>query len=211
MGLGDVYKRQTSGSDFNNRYVVYNYGTVNNPLPMGNWYTGVNTNSIRTTWIDSLVYPKPYATAYNSSNTGTFPAIIGETGLGQSVLFEHETGTDQVNPDGSVTTLTSFVQSYDFSLQTDQGAAEYFLAMRRFLPNFKILQGNASVTISVADYPADPNTTSTLSPFTVDSTTTKVDTRARGRYAALKIENTGVSESWRFGTFQADLQPDGRR
>ncbi len=201
----------TSGSDFNNRYVVYNYGTVNNPLPMGNWYTGVNTNSIRTTWIDSLVYPKPYATAYNSSNTGTFPAIIGETGLGQSVLFEHETGTDQVNPDGSVTTLTSFVQSYDFSLQTDQGAAEYFLAMRRFLPNFKILQGNASVTISVADYPADPNTNTTLSPFTVNSTTTKVDTRARGRYAALKIENTGVSESWRFGTFQADLQPDGRR
>ena len=83
--------------------------------------------------------------------------------------------------------------------------------MIRFLPNFKILQGNASVTISVADYPADPNTNTTLSPFTVNSTTTKVDTRARGRYAALKIENTGVSESWRFGTFQADLQPDGRR
>ena len=201
----------TQGSDFNNRYVVYNYGTTNNPLPTGNWYTGTNTNSIRTTWIDSLVYPKPYATAYNSSGTGTFPSVIGETGLGQSVLFEHETGTDQVNPDGSVTTLTSFVQSYDFSLQTDQGAAEYFLAMRRFLPNFKNLQGNANITISIADYPADPNTATTLSPFTVNSTTTKVDTRARGRYAALKIENTGAAESWRFGTFQADLQPDGRR
>ena len=201
----------TSGSSFNNRYVVYNYGVTNNPLPMGNWYTGVNTNSIRTTWIDSLVYPKPYATAYDSSGTGTFPSVIGETGLGKSVLFEHETGTDQVNPDGSVTTLTSFVQSYDFSLQTDQGSAEYFLAMRRFLPNFKILQGNADVTISIADYPADPNTATTLSPFTVNSSTTKVDTRARGRYAAVKIENTGAAESWRFGTFQADLQPDGRR
>ena len=201
----------TSGSSFNNRYVVYNYGVTNNPLPMGNWYTGVNTNSIRTTWIDSLVYPKPYATAYNSSGTGTFPSIIGETGLGNSVLFEHETGTDQVNPDGSVTTLTSFIQSYDFSLQTDQGAAEYFLAMRRFLPNFKILQGDATITISVADYPADPNTNTTLSPFTVNSSTTKIDTRARGRYAAIKIENTGTAESWRFGTFQADLQPDGRR
>ena len=201
----------TSGSDFNNRYVVYNYGTTNNPLPMGNWYTGTNTNSIRTTWIDSLVYPKPYATAYNSSNSGTFPAIIGETGLGQSVLFEHETGTDQVNPDGSTTTLTSFAQSYNFSLQTDQGAAEYFLAMRRFLPNFKNLQGNAVMTISIADYPADANTTSTLSPFTVTTSTTKVDTRARGRYASLKIENTGSAETWRFGTFQADLQPDGRR
>ena len=201
----------TSGSDFNNRYVVYNYGVTNNPLPMGNWYTGTNTNAIRTTWMDSLVYPKPYATAYNSSNSGTFPTIIGESGLGQSVLFEHETGTDQVNPDGSVTTLTSFIQSYDFSLQTDQGAAEYFLAMRRFLPNFKILQGDATITISVADYPADPNTNTTLSPFTVNSSTTKIDTRARGRYAAIKIENTGTAESWRFGTFQADLQPDGRR
>ena len=206
-----VWWYPTSGSDFNNRYVVYNYGTTNNPLPMGNWYTGTNTNSIRTTWIDSLVYPKPYATAYNSSNSGTFPAIIGETGLGQSVLFEHETGTDQVNPDGSTTTLTSFAQSYNFSLQTDQGAAEYFLAMRRFLPNFKNLQGNAVMTISIADYPADANTTSTLSPFTVTTSTTKVDTRARGRYASLKIENTGSAETWRFGTFQADLQPDGRR
>ena len=201
----------TAGSDFNNRYVVYNYGQTTQPVPMGNWYTGVNSNSIRTTWIDTLVYPKPYATAYNNSNTGTFPAVIGQTGLGQSVLFEHETGNDQVNPDGSTTTLTSFVQSYDFALQTDQGIGEYFLAMRRFLPNFKNLVGSAQVTVSVANYPADTNTVTTLSPFTITSTTTKVDTRARGRYAAVKIENIGVNESWRFGTFQADLQPDGRR
>ena len=206
-----VWWYPSTGSDFNDRYVVYNYGQTTQPVPMGNWYTGTNTNSIRTTWIDSLVYPKPYATAFNSSNTGTFPAIIGETGLGQSVLFEHEIGTDQINPNGSTTVLTSFAQSYDFALQTDQGIGEYFLAMRRFLPNFKNLVGDAQVTISVADYPADPNTNTALSPFTITSTTTKVDTRARGRYAALKIENTGSGQSWRFGTFQADLQPDGRR
>jgi len=206
-----VWWYPSTGSDFNNRYVVYNYGQTNTPTPMGNWYTGININSIRTTWIDSLVYPKPYATAFNSSNTGSFPTIIGETGLGQSVLFEHEVGTDQINPNGSTTTLTSFVQSYDFALQTDQGIGEYFLAMRRFLPNFKNLVGNAQVTISVADYPADPNTNTALSPFTITLTTTKVDTRARGRYAAIKIENIGSGESWRFGTFQADLQPDGRR
>ena len=206
-----VWWYPSTGSDFNNRYVVYNYGQTTQPVPMGNWYTGTNTNSIRTTWIDSLVYPRPYATAFNSSNTGTFPAIIGETGLGQSVLFEHEIGTDQINPNGSTTVLTSFAQSYDFALQTDQGIGEYFLAMRRFLPNFKNLVGDAQVTISVADYPADSNTNTALSPFTITSSTTKVDTRARGRYAALKIENTGSGQSWRFGTFQADLQPDGRR
>ena len=199
----------TSGSDFNNRYVVYNYGQNNARLPMGNWYTGVNTNSIRTTWVDSLVYPRPYATAYNSSNDGTFPEVIGQDGLGQTVLFEHETGTDQVNPNGSVTTLTSFIQSFSFSLQPDQ--AEVFLAMRRFLPNFKVLTGNNQITLSIKDYPSQDDIETSLSPFTIDSSTLKVDTRARGRYANIKIENTGVGESWRFGTFQVDIQPDGRR
>ena len=201
----------TTGSAFNNRYVVYNYGENNAQVPMGNWYTGVNSNAIRTTWVDSLVYPQPYATAYNSSASGTFPAVVGQTGLGQSVFFEQEVGTDQVNPDGTTTTLTSLIESFDFALQTDLGVGEYFLAMRRFLPNFKNLIGNVSVTISVADYPADPNTNTTLSPFTINSTTTKIDTRARGRYAAIKIQNLGSGQSWRFGTFQADLQPDGRR
>src|SRR5210317_577867 len=199
----------TSGSDFNNRYVVYNYGQSNGQLPMGNWYTGINTNSIRTTWIDSLVYPKPYATAYDSSATGSFPAIIGESGLGRSVLFEHESGTDQVNPDGSVTALTSFIQSFSFSLQPDQ--SEIFLAMRRFLPNFKVLTGNNQITLSIKDFPSEDDIETALSPFTITSDTLKVDTRARGRYANIKIENTGVGESWRFGTFQVDLQPDGRR
>ena len=204
-----VWWYPTAGSDFNNRYVVYNYGQNNAQLPMGNWYTGTNTNSIRTTWIDSLVYPKPYATAYNSSNTGTFPQVIGETGLGQSVLFEHETGNDQVNPDGSTTILTSFIQSFSFSLQPDQ--AEVFLAMRRFLPNFKVLVGNNQVTLSIKDFPSEDDIQTALSPFTINSNTLKVDTRARGRYANIKIENIGVNESWRFGTFQVDIQPDGRR
>ncbi len=204
-----VWWYPTQGSEFNNRYVVYNYGQNNAQLPMGNWYTGTNTNSIRTTWIDSLVYPRPYATAYNSTNTGTFPVIIGETGLGQTVFFEHESGNDQVNPDGSVTALTSFIQSFSFSLQPDQ--SEVFLAMRRFLPNFKVLVGNNQVTLSIKDFPAEDDVQTTLSPFIINSNTLKVDTRARGRYANIKIENTGVNESWRFGTFQVDIQPDGRR
>ena len=199
----------TGSSTFNDRYVVYNYGQDNANLPMGNWYTGTNTNSIRTTWIDSLVYPKPYATAFNSSSTGTFPVIQGETGLGQTVFFEHEIGTDQINPDGSTTALTSFIKSFSFSLQKDQ--SEVFLAMRRFLPNFKVLTGNNQITVAIKDFPSDSDSVTTLSPFTITSTTPKVDTRARGRYANIKIENTGAGESWRFGTFQVDLQPDGRR
>ena len=198
----------TSGSDFNNRYVSYNYGD-SAKLPAGNWYTGTNENSIRTSWSDTLVYPRPYATRYNESAVGTFPAVVGVTGLGQTVYFEHETGTDQINPDGTTTALTSFIQSFEFSLQKDQ--TEFFLAMRRFLPNFKRLTGNNNITLAVTDFPATDATATALSPFVVTSSTNFVDTRARGRYASIKLQNTAAGETWRFGTFQVDLQPDGRR
>ena len=212
-GLNNLFTEVTwwypaTGSDFNNRYVSYNYGD-SAKLPAGNWYTGVNTNSIRTSWSDTLVYPRPYATRYNESAVGTFPAVVGVSGLGQTVYFEHETGTDQINPDGSTTALTSFIQSFEFSLQKDQ--TEYFLAMRRFLPNFKKLTGNNNITISVTDFPATDGAATSLSPFTITSSTNFVDTRARGRYASIKLQNTAAGETWRFGTFQVDLQPDGRR
>ena len=83
--------------------------------------------------------------------------------------------------------------------------------MRRFVPDFKTLTGNANVTIGLKDFPSSTTANSTYSPFTITSSTTKQDTRARGRYASIKIENTGSSESWRFGTFQIDLQQDGKR
>ena len=203
-----VWWYPTAGSDFNNRSVSYNYGEAKQP-PLGTWVTNTNTNFNRTTWMDTLIYPQPYATSYNSTGTGTFPAVIGESGLGNTTYFAQETGTDQINPDGSTTALESFIQSFSFSLQ--QGQSEVFLAMRRFLPNFKVLTGNNKVTISVKDFPADNDVATALSPFTIDSTTTKIDTRARGRYANIKIQNTAAGESWRFGTFQVDLQPDGRR
>ncbi len=203
-----VWWYPTAGSEFNNRSVSYNYGEAKQP-PLGTWTTNTNTNFNRTTWMDTLIYPQPYATSYNSTGTGTFPTVVGQSGLGSTTYFAQETGTDQVNPDGSTTALESFIQSFSFSLQPQQ--SEVFLAMRRFLPNFKVLTGNNQVTLSVKDFPADDDVATALSPFTINSTTTKVDTRARGRYANLKLANTAAGESWRFGTFQVDIQPDGRR
>jgi hypothetical protein len=119
-GLNNLYTEviwwyPTQGSTFNNRSVVFNYGEIKSDA-LGTWYTNVSQDSIRTSWIDSLIYPRPYATKFNSSSTGTFPVIIGEDGLGQTVLFEQETGTDQINPDGSTTIITSFIESFGFSL-----------------------------------------------------------------------------------------------
>ena len=67
------------------------------------------------------------------------------------------------------------------------------------------------MTILLRDFPVDTETSSPLGPFTVTSTTKKIDTRARARFASLKIANTSTEQNWRFGTFRADVQPDGMR
>jgi len=200
-----VWYYPSTSSDYNDQYVVLNYGEK---VEGGVWYIGTEA---RTSWIDASVYPKPSATKFNHSATGTFPVIVGQSGLGQTILFEHEVGTDQVNPNGSTTTVTSFVKSYDFDIQNEGTAGDIFLAMRRFIPDFKDLQGNAKVTLAVKRYPQQSDSTTSLSPFTITATTDKKDTRARGRFVNIKIENTDVSESWRFGTLKIDIQPDGRR
>ena len=214
-----VWYYPTTGSNYNNAYVVFNYGETGRNTPGGVWYTGTEA---RTSWIDAVVYPQPYATKFNSTSNGTFPAVVGQDGLGQTQFFEHEVGTDQINQDGSTTTITSFIKSFDFDLQAKQKdaqgkssgptiAGESFLALRRFIPDFKTLTGNAVVTLAIKRYPQQSDTVSSLSPFTITSTTDKKDTRARGRYLNVKIENTSSGEEWRFGTFKIDIQPDGRR
>lgn len=214
-----VWYYPTTGSNYNNAYVVFNYGETGRNTPGGVWYTGTEA---RTSWIDAVVYPQPYATKFNSTSNGSFPAVIGQDGLGQTQFFEHEVGTDQINQDGSTTTITSFIKSFDFDLQAKQKdaqgkssgptiAGESFLALRRFVPDFKTLTGNAVVTLAIKRYPQQSDTVSSLSPFTITSSTDKKDTRARGRYLNVKIENKSSGEEWRFGTFKIDVQPDGRR
>jgi len=65
--------------------------------------------------------------------------------------------------------------------------------------------------MQLRDYPADTASSSPLGPFTINSSTDKIDTRARARLAAIKIANNSVDESWRLGLFRFDFQPDGRR
>jgi len=216
-----VWYYPSANSEYNDKYVIYNYGeSTLTKVPGGVWYTGTEA---RTSWVDATIYPKPFATKYDSTADGTFPVIVGQDGLGQTTLFEHEVGTDQVNPNGSTTTVTSFIQSYDIDLEsrmrrTAQGgvasgsiAGEFFLALRRFVPDFKTLAGNCKISLGVKRYPQDSQVNTALSPFTITSSTLKKDTRARGRFLNIKIENDAASESWRFGTLKLDLQSDGRR
>ena len=186
-----------NGSEQIDRCVTYNY--------QENVWT---TSSLdRTTYADQGVFDKPYATDYESTTTPVFPDILGITNLyGASIYYAHEVGNDQVNSSGR-SSINAFIRSGDFDI--DDG--EIFMSMRRFMPDYKFLVGNSKVTLFISDYPSDAQSSSPLGPFTITSTTDKVDTRARGRLLSLKIENDAAGETWRYGSFRMDAQPDGRR
>ena len=92
-----------------------------------------------------------------------------------------------------------------------RGDGEYIMKIRRFLPDFITQTGNTQVTLMLRDYPNNSAASSPLGPFTITTSTDKVDPRARARAIALQIENTAVSQNWKLGTFRLDIQPDGRR
>jgi len=85
------------------------------------------------------------------------------------------------------------------------------MKIRRVLPDFLAQTGNARVTLNLRDFPNDSQASSSLGPFTITSSTQKIDTRARARSISLKIDNTSTSQFWKLGTFRIDIQPDGRR
>jgi hypothetical protein len=190
-----------SESTFVDRVVTYNY-TENT------WTTG---SLSRTSWQDSTLYDKPYATQFSSTGTPTFPIIQGITDInGSSTYYAHEVGNNEVDSVGNKTAIEAFIQSGDFDLSTG-GDGQMFMSMKRFVPDFKLLTGDAQVTINLRNYPSNNSTSSPLGPFTVTNSTDKVDTRARSRFASLKIANTSTDQNWRYGTFRADIQPDGMR
>jgi hypothetical protein len=190
-----------NGSDNIDRVVTYNFAEQV-------WTTG---SLARTTWADATLYDNPYATEYNSSGTPSFPTIQGVSNLnGATTYYAHEIGNNEVDSAGNKTAIPAFIQSGDFDLSTG-GDGQFFMSMRRFVPDFKLLTGDAQVTINLRRYPSATSSSSPLGPFTINNSTEKVDTRARSRFANLKIANTSTDQNWRFGTFRADVQPDGMR
>jgi hypothetical protein len=205
----------TTGSSVVNRMVAYNYFDSSPQRPV--WTNGTLA---RTMWRDSAVFGSPHATEYSAGVDTSFD-VVGNT-EGSTIYYQHETGTDQVQG-GATTAIVASISSGDFDISQRvqrgqstgmadlRGDGEFIMKIRRFIPDFISQTGNTQVTIQLRDFPNDSQASSALGPFTVSSSTKKVDTRARARAVALKIANTAASQSWKLGTFRLDIQPDGRR
>ena len=211
-----VWFYPTTGSSVVNRQATYNYFDSSPQRPV--WTVG---SLARTMWEDSAVFGNPHATEYTAGNDSSFD-VVGNT-EGRTIYYQHEIGTDQVQG-GATTAIVASIESGDFDITqqrassgqqtgvaTFRGDGEYLMKIRRFVPDFISQTGNTQVTLELRNYPNDSQSGSALGPFTVSSSTQKVDTRARARAIALKIANTATNQSWKLGTFRLDIQPDGRR
>jgi len=207
----------SANSQVVNKMVAFNYFDSSPQRPV--WTNGTLS---RTMWRDSAVFGSPHATEYDAETDTSFD-VVGNT-EGKTTYYEHEIGTDQ-NKNGTITAITSNISSGDYDITqaraqgtgqatgvaTFRGDGEFLMKIRRFVPDFISQTGTTRITLQLKNYPNSTQSGSPLGPFDVTNTTTKVDTRARARAVAMKIENTAASQSWKLGTFRLDLQPDGRR
>ena len=209
----------TSTSNTNNRSVTYSYldSTAKRPI----WFTNASSLYQRSTWADSAVFGLPHASKYDAGDDASFD-VVGNTD-GVSIYFEHETGVNQQEAGIAAVAIPASITSgdYDITQKVIRGAAtnmadlrgdgESIMRVSRIIPDFISQTGNAIVQLDLRDYPNDTAASSSLGPFTVATSTTKVDTRARARAIALTISNTAVDSSWKLGTFRLDIQSGGRR
>jgi len=207
-----------SGSNVNTQSVTYSYldSTAKRPI----WFVNASSLFIRTTWQDSSVFGLPHATQYDAGTDTSFD-VEGNTD-GISYYYEHETGVNQIKL-GVTTAIPATISSgdYDITQKVVRGAAtnmadlrgdgENIMRVSRIIPDFISQTGNAIIQLDLRNYPNNAAASSSLGPFTVTTSTSKVDTRARARAIALTISNTAVDTTWKLGTFRLDIQSGGRR
>ncbi|OUV26590.1 MAG: hypothetical protein CBC57_01800 [Euryarchaeota archaeon TMED97] len=179
----------SADSNVIDRYVTYNYEE-------NIWMIGELS---RTCWLDEGIFSDPKATS-STDDVG--------------YLFNHETGND--DDDTAMTNV--FIESADFDL----GEGDFYQSISRIIPDVKFT-GSAStgangqtvdIVLKRRNFPGEELTTAVTGACT--SVTTKIDTRARGRQAVLRVQSNDtnandVGMSFRLGATRIDTKPDGMR
>lgn len=117
-------------------------------------------------------------------------------------LYNHETGTSN---NGAA--MTSYIEGAPREL-TQDGTNLYMID--KIVPNATMTTDTQlSLYINTRKYPNSPETTK--GPFTIEPSTEKISTRAKGRQIALKFESTGTDDAWTLGDFRVNVRSDGPR
>jgi hypothetical protein len=183
-------------------------------------YTGINSEFKEIIWLyvsdtatecDSYVvfspeenywvYGDTFFTTFRDREIFGNTITTGATTTG-NFLFDNEPAGVF---DGDGATLTSFVESADFDV--DDGNA--IMYMSRVIPDFDLSTGKIKLHLTTKQFPE--STESITKEFDITNTTTKVDFRARGRQAKVRVSCDSNNASWRWGSVRLAVQGDGAR
>ena len=183
-------------------------------------YTGINSEFKEIIWLyvsdtatecDSYVVFSPEENYWVYGNTffTTFrdreifgnTITTGATTTGNFLFNNEPAGVF----DGDGETLISFVESADFDV--DDGNA--IMYMSRIIPDFDLSTGKIKLHLTSKQFPE--STESITKEFDITNTTQKVDFRARGRQAKIRVSCDSNNASWRWGSVRLALQGDGGR
>ena len=183
-------------------------------------YTGINSEFKEIIWLypstgqnecDSYViynpdenywtYGSAIWTTYDDKHTYDNTITTGVSGT-ESFLFDNEP-VSVFTADGEP--ISSFIESAYFDI--DDG--DELMFMDRVIPDFEINDGNITMDITTQEFPV--NSEVIKGPFSITKSTQKIDFRARGRQAKVKVSSNSGGTSWRYGSVRMAMQPDGRR
>ena len=126
----------------------------------------------------------------------------GVTAAGSN-LYNNEP-TDIFTGNGEA--LKSVLESGDFEIADGND----IMFLDRIIPDFDMSSGTIQFSIVTKQYPESTESI-TKGPFTIGSSTQKINLRARGRQARIKVSCESTGTKWRWGSVRVGVQPDGGR
>jgi hypothetical protein len=184
-------------------------------------YTGINSEFREIVWLyvsnsstecdkyvifnpedNYWIYGDSFFTTFRDREIFGNTITTGATTTG-NFLFDNEP-SGVFTGDGA--TLVSFIESADFDI--DDGNQLMF--MNRIIPDFELSDNNnLTLKISPKQYP-ESSVLTTVSK-SIDNTTTKIDFRARGRQARIRVSCESNNAEWEWGSIRLAFQGDGAR
>ena len=175
----------SSGSETNDRYVVYNY-------QQQIWYYGTMP---RTVWMDRGIFDNPIAAGPNNY------LYTQETGFdddGSAFTAYIESSQIDIGDGDSFAFIKRLIPDLTFRDSTASSPSANFTIKTRNYPGGTYLNSTESAVTKTASVP-------------VEQFTNQVNLRLRGRSFAMRIESDATGVGWRLGSPRLDIRPDGRR
>ena len=175
----------SSGSDVNDRYVVYNYMEQA-------WYYGTLN---RTFWMDRSIYDNPIAAG---TDNYLYEQETGFDADGSALTAYIESSQIDLGDGEQFAFIRRMIPDVTFRNSTALAPTVQMTLKTRNFPGGAYLQSTDKDIVKTASVP-------------VEQFTDQVHVRLRGRSFALRVESDETGVGWRLGSPRIDVRADGRR